>query len=187
MLFYCHFPDLLLVQRRSRLRSLYRAPLNRIEEASTGRADRLLVNSNFTNGAPCAPRDSGIREGAAPGACRAPACLGWPCGHPGSLGHSCATRPDLLCESTRGHRVASLSVVNECTLMEETGNHCTCCMGAWHCGRPTNSRAGLCRDVCAHVPVASEARRAAGRAAPGGARAQPDGPGARRGALARAL
>ena len=53
VLFYCHFPDLLLVQRRSRLRSLYRAPLNRIEEASTGRADRLLVNSNFTNGAPC--------------------------------------------------------------------------------------------------------------------------------------
>ncbi|KAK9831856.1 hypothetical protein WJX81_002186 [Elliptochloris bilobata] len=49
VLFYCHFPDLLLVQRRSRLRSLYRAPLNRIEEVSTGCADRLLVNSNFTN------------------------------------------------------------------------------------------------------------------------------------------
>ena len=54
VLFYCHFPDLLLVQRRSRLRSLYRAPLNRIEEVSTGCADRLLVNSNFTNGASCA-------------------------------------------------------------------------------------------------------------------------------------
>ena len=51
VLFYCHFPDLLLVQRRSRLRSIYRAPLNRIEEATTGCADRLLVNSHYTNGA----------------------------------------------------------------------------------------------------------------------------------------
>jgi len=66
VLFYCHFPDLLLVQRRSRLRALYRAPLNRIEEATTGAADRLLVNSNFTNGArpprPL-PHKAGARHG----------------------------------------------------------------------------------------------------------------------------
>ena len=50
MLFYCHFPDLLLVQRRSFLRAIYRWPLNAAEELTTGQADKLLVNSQFTQG-----------------------------------------------------------------------------------------------------------------------------------------
>lgn len=50
MLFYCHFPDLLLARRRSRLHSLYRLPLDWAEQASTGAADCVLVNSRFTRG-----------------------------------------------------------------------------------------------------------------------------------------
>lgn len=38
VLFYCHFPDLLLASRTGRLRALYRAPLDWLEEASTGMA-----------------------------------------------------------------------------------------------------------------------------------------------------
>jgi len=48
VLFYCHFPDLLLAQRGSPLHMLYRLPLDWIEERSTGWADMILVNSNFT-------------------------------------------------------------------------------------------------------------------------------------------
>eukprot|EP00899_Mesostigma_viride_P026353 jgi/Mesvir1/6902/Mv09062-RA.1 len=48
ILFYCHFPDQLLVQRSSLLRSLYRAPFNLWEEMSTGCAHRILVNSIYT-------------------------------------------------------------------------------------------------------------------------------------------
>ena len=50
MLFYCHFPDLLLAQRRSHAHSAYRAPLDYAEQATTGMADRLLVNSHYTKG-----------------------------------------------------------------------------------------------------------------------------------------
>jgi alpha-1,3/alpha-1,6-mannosyltransferase len=52
LLFYCHFPDLLLVQGRSSsaLKRLYRAPLDLLEELSTGMADLILVNSNYTRG-----------------------------------------------------------------------------------------------------------------------------------------
>jgi len=50
VLFYCHFPDLLLAQRRSRAHSAYRAPLDYAEQATTGMADRLLVNSHYTQG-----------------------------------------------------------------------------------------------------------------------------------------
>ncbi|MEW5318970.1 MAG: hypothetical protein WDW38_010148 [Sanguina aurantia] len=50
VLFYCHFPDLLLAARPSLLHSLYRAPLDAIEQASTGMAHRVLVNSAFTAG-----------------------------------------------------------------------------------------------------------------------------------------
>jgi alpha-1,3/alpha-1,6-mannosyltransferase len=50
VLFYCHFPDLLLASPRSLLHSLYRAPLNWVEQATTGMADRVLVNSAFTRG-----------------------------------------------------------------------------------------------------------------------------------------
>ncbi|KAG0619413.1 hypothetical protein M758_4G138000 [Ceratodon purpureus] len=48
ILFYCHFPDLLLAQHTTRLRRLYRAPLNWVEETTTGKADCVLVNSEFT-------------------------------------------------------------------------------------------------------------------------------------------
>jgi alpha-1,3/alpha-1,6-mannosyltransferase len=50
-LFYCHFPDQLLCvydKRRSPLKRLYRAPLNWLEMTTTGMADVVLVNSNFT-------------------------------------------------------------------------------------------------------------------------------------------
>lgn len=53
VLFYCHFPDLLLAPRQGRgavLRALYRAPLDALEQAATGCADALLVNSHFTAG-----------------------------------------------------------------------------------------------------------------------------------------
>jgi alpha-1,3/alpha-1,6-mannosyltransferase len=49
VLFYCHFPDLLLAQgRESALKRLYRVPFDRIEEFSMGFADAVAVNSNFT-------------------------------------------------------------------------------------------------------------------------------------------
>lgn len=50
VLFYCHFPDLLLAQRQSALRRAYRAPIDALEQATTGRADKVLVNSKFTQG-----------------------------------------------------------------------------------------------------------------------------------------
>lgn len=52
VLFYCHFPDLLLAHGReaSLLKRLYRAPLDFIEESTTGAADLILVNSRFTQG-----------------------------------------------------------------------------------------------------------------------------------------
>jgi alpha-1,3/alpha-1,6-mannosyltransferase len=48
ILFYCHFPDLLLAKRTSFLKQIYRVPADFIEELTTGRADRILVNSKFT-------------------------------------------------------------------------------------------------------------------------------------------
>jgi alpha-1,3/alpha-1,6-mannosyltransferase len=67
VLFYCHFPDQLLATRgggggggggsavtralraaASTLRSLYRTPLDALEQATTGAADCLFVNSAFT-------------------------------------------------------------------------------------------------------------------------------------------
>lgn len=48
VLFYCHFPDLLLAKHTSRLRKLYRAPIDRLEEVTTGLADKVVVNSEFT-------------------------------------------------------------------------------------------------------------------------------------------
>ena len=50
VLFYCHFPDQLLSLSGSALKSFYRAPLNWLEETTTGQADRILVNSKFTAG-----------------------------------------------------------------------------------------------------------------------------------------
>lgn len=50
ILFYCHFPDMLLTDRKSLLKRLYRAPIDWLEEKTTGMADVILVNSNFTGG-----------------------------------------------------------------------------------------------------------------------------------------
>ncbi|GAB4820664.1 hypothetical protein N2152v2_007710 [Parachlorella kessleri] len=50
VLFYCHFPDMLLAQRQSVLRKAYRAPIDWVEQSTTGRADKILVNSQFTQG-----------------------------------------------------------------------------------------------------------------------------------------
>mmetsp|Transcript_4600 Transcript_4600/g.9196 ORF Transcript_4600/g.9196 Transcript_4600/m.9196 type:complete len:348 (-) Transcript_4600:108-1151(-) len=48
IVFYCHFPDLLLSKPASALHRAYRAPLNALEEWSTGLAHRTLVNSEYT-------------------------------------------------------------------------------------------------------------------------------------------
>nr|XP_033785526.1 alpha-1,3/1,6-mannosyltransferase ALG2 [Geotrypetes seraphini] len=48
VLFYCHFPDLLLTQRQSFLKRIYRAPIDWLEEMTTGMADCIVVNSCFT-------------------------------------------------------------------------------------------------------------------------------------------
>ncbi len=58
VLFYCHYPDLLLARRGSRLHALYRGPLDWAEQASTGAADVVLVNSEYTRGAHSRPRAS---------------------------------------------------------------------------------------------------------------------------------
>ncbi|XP_077577118.1 alpha-1,3/1,6-mannosyltransferase ALG2 isoform X2 [Stigmatopora nigra] len=50
VLFYCHFPDQLLTQRKSSLKKIYRAPIDFLEERTTGMADMILVNSQFTAG-----------------------------------------------------------------------------------------------------------------------------------------
>ncbi|PRW55889.1 alpha-1,3 1,6-mannosyltransferase ALG2 [Chlorella sorokiniana] len=50
VLFYCHFPDLLLAGRRSALHAAYRAPLDWVEQQTTGAADAIVVNSCFTQG-----------------------------------------------------------------------------------------------------------------------------------------
>jgi alpha-1,3/alpha-1,6-mannosyltransferase len=49
ILFYCHFPDQLLVkQDGGKLKKLYRLPFNYIEETTTGASDKIVVNSKFT-------------------------------------------------------------------------------------------------------------------------------------------
>lgn len=48
VVFYCHFPDLMLAERSSRLRRIYRWPIDALEQWSTGKADTVLVNSKFT-------------------------------------------------------------------------------------------------------------------------------------------
>lgn len=50
VLFYCHFPDKLLTRRDSKLKELYRVPIDKLEELSTGMADSITVNSQFTAG-----------------------------------------------------------------------------------------------------------------------------------------
>ncbi|GFY63414.1 hypothetical protein TNIN_158411 [Trichonephila inaurata madagascariensis] len=48
VVFYCHFPDQLLTERKHWLKRIYRLPLDWFEEKTTGMADVVLVNSNFT-------------------------------------------------------------------------------------------------------------------------------------------
>lgn len=50
VLFYCHFPDQLLVTGRdtSLLKRIYRAPFDMLEELTTALADEIVVNSKFT-------------------------------------------------------------------------------------------------------------------------------------------
>ncbi|XP_068092588.1 alpha-1,3/1,6-mannosyltransferase ALG2 [Hyperolius riggenbachi] len=48
VLFYCHFPDQLLTQRISLIKKIYRAPIDWLEETTTGMADCIVVNSQFT-------------------------------------------------------------------------------------------------------------------------------------------
>lgn len=48
VIFYCHFPDQLLTNRKNWLKRLYRFPLDWFEERTTGMADKILVNSRFT-------------------------------------------------------------------------------------------------------------------------------------------
>ncbi|MEM7363482.1 MAG: hypothetical protein AAF525_05625, partial [Pseudomonadota bacterium] len=50
ILFYCHFPDQLLTRRESVLKRLYRAPIDWLEERTTGMAHVVMVNSEFTAG-----------------------------------------------------------------------------------------------------------------------------------------
>ncbi len=51
VLFYCHFPDLLLAQGRSRWwKRLYRLPFDALEQWSMSFADAIAVNSDFTRG-----------------------------------------------------------------------------------------------------------------------------------------
>src|SRR6202521_5344043 len=48
LVFYCHFPDQLLAPRRTGLYRLYRAPIDWSERVTTGMADLVLVNSQYT-------------------------------------------------------------------------------------------------------------------------------------------
>lgn len=48
VIFYCHFPDQLLTERKDWLKRIYRLPIDWLEEKTTGMADKILVNSNFT-------------------------------------------------------------------------------------------------------------------------------------------
>lgn len=48
LVFYCHFPDLLLTPPWRGWYQRYRAPLDRLESFAVAKADRILVNSQFT-------------------------------------------------------------------------------------------------------------------------------------------
>ncbi|XP_046636949.1 alpha-1,3/1,6-mannosyltransferase ALG2-like [Daphnia pulicaria] len=53
VLFYCHFPDLLLASHRTWIQKIYRTPLDWLEEKTTGLATTTVVNSHFTAGVFC--------------------------------------------------------------------------------------------------------------------------------------
>ncbi|AAS53276.1 AFL098Wp [Eremothecium gossypii ATCC 10895] len=48
VLFYCHFPDQLLAQRKSLVSKLYRVPFDLLEQLTMGCSDSVVVNSYFT-------------------------------------------------------------------------------------------------------------------------------------------
>ncbi len=48
ILFYCHYPDQLIAPQRTGWYRWYRAPLDHLEGITTGMADRILVNSEYT-------------------------------------------------------------------------------------------------------------------------------------------
>eukprot|EP00916_Digyalum_oweni_P013478 GHVL01022138.1.p1 GENE.GHVL01022138.1~~GHVL01022138.1.p1 ORF type:complete len:408 (+),score=65.88 GHVL01022138.1:23-1246(+) len=49
LLFYCHYPDLLLCEDRNHpIKRIYRYPFDILEEWTTGLCDTLMVNSKFT-------------------------------------------------------------------------------------------------------------------------------------------
>lgn len=48
VIFYCHHPDKLLTTEGGLLKKIYRAPLNWLEELTTAKADKVLVNSKYT-------------------------------------------------------------------------------------------------------------------------------------------
>ena len=48
IIFYCHHPDQLLSQPEGVMKQLYRAPLNYLEEVTTGMAHKIFVNSVYT-------------------------------------------------------------------------------------------------------------------------------------------
>lgn len=49
VIFYCHFPDMLLTTRVGLLKKSYRYLLDSLEEYTTSKAHKVLVNSNFTS------------------------------------------------------------------------------------------------------------------------------------------
>lgn len=50
ILFYCHYPDQLLTDRKNIMKKFYRFFLDKMEEITTRNADVILVNSKFTAG-----------------------------------------------------------------------------------------------------------------------------------------
>lgn len=48
ILFYCHHPDLLLTERKSIVKKLYRIPFDKLEKATTLQSDLIVVNSKYT-------------------------------------------------------------------------------------------------------------------------------------------
>ena len=48
VIYYCHYPDMLLTTRDSLIKKLYRMPIDYLEQATTAQAHEILVNSNYT-------------------------------------------------------------------------------------------------------------------------------------------
>ena len=48
IIYYCHYPDMLLAPKRTGIYALYRYPIDRLEELGLRMADCILVNSEFT-------------------------------------------------------------------------------------------------------------------------------------------